>query len=195
MNMKEKNWYKIVEEYIVKSAKENGRERGVPHFVRTAYWVEKLKPGDEALKIAGVAHDAERIFRTETSEIVRHKSKGFTDRKFLDLHQKLSADKIAEFLASVNAPKNLIDRVCHLVIKHEDGGDEDQNILKDADSVSFFENNVELFVNEKLAENGYNNVKHKFEWMFDRITTNQAREFAREFYEDTMRKLEYKKQS
>ncbi len=41
-----------------------------------------------------------------------------------------------------------------LVSKHEVGGNEDQNLLKDADSISFFENQVGHFLSKQTAETG-----------------------------------------
>ena len=54
---------------------------------------------------------------------------------------------IEEFLRKQGANPEIIDRVKMLVSKHEEGGNADQNLLKDADSISFFENNVPIFLN------------------------------------------------
>lgn len=37
-----------------------------------------------------------------------------------------------------------------MISRHEEGGDDAQNALMDADSVSFFETNVENFVRKKV---------------------------------------------
>lgn len=45
-----------------------------------------------------------------------------------------------------------IDRVVHLISKHEQGGDTDQNILMNADSASFLETNAYTFIEKKAKE-------------------------------------------
>lgn len=69
------------------------------------------------------------------------------------------------------------------------GGTEDENILKDADSISYFENQVPFFLNVMVKKVGKNRVKEKFQWMFDRITLDKAKELARPMFEDAMKKL------
>ena len=69
-----------------------------------------------------------------------------------------------------------------LVSKHEIGGNDDQNLLKDADSISFFENNVEYFVGRTVSETGKEKVKDKFDWMYNRMTSEKAKQFARQLY-------------
>lgn len=78
-----------------------------------------------------------------------------------------------------------------LVSKHEVGGNDDQNLLKDADSISFFENNVDHFVNKKVGETSKEKVKDKFEWMFNRISSEKAKQIARPWYEEAIKKLKY----
>ena len=77
----------------------------------------------------------------------------------------------------------MIERVKMLISKHEVGGNDDQNLLKDADSVSFLENNVDHFINNLVSETSKEKVKDKFDRTFNRITSQQAREIARPRYE------------
>ena len=51
-----------------------------------------------------------------------------------------------KFLQENGADEATISKVTHLIGKHEVGGDLEQDILMDADSVSFFETNAEMFV-------------------------------------------------
>ena len=75
------------------------------------------------------------------------------------------------------------------------GGDADQDLIKDADSLSFLENNVDPFIRYKIHEFGFDDVKKKFEWMFNRITSEKARELALPFYKDAMKKSEETRKS
>ena len=45
-----------------------------------------------------------------------------------------------------------IARVVHLICKHEQGGDTDQNILMNADSASFLETNAYTFIEKKAKD-------------------------------------------
>ena len=95
-----------------------------------------------------------------------------------------------EFLSQHNAPSEMIEKVKRMILRHEVGGDTDQNILKDADSISFLENNIELYMKKYIPLHGYERVKKKFDWMYERITSEQAKEWAQPFYEKGLQLLE-----
>lgn len=179
--------YKKVEQFVKESFKKAGKEASVKHFIRTAYWINVLEPNaDEALLISGVSHDIEQAFNGDWV-------KGSIDPNILKKHQNLSAEKFAEFLKSINAESVLIDRVKMLVSHHEDGGNDDQNVLKDADCISYFENQalrhaVEWQKNGKSIQD----IKKKFNYTFDKITSLKARQIANPMYEDAIRTLNIK---
>ncbi len=83
----------------------------------------------------------------------------------------------------------MINKVVHLIRGHEVGGDNNQNILMDADSLSFVENNADIFLS-RYDELGYNKIREKFDWMFNRISDKKRKEIARPYYEDMIKKLE-----
>ena len=76
-----------------------------------------------------------------------------------------------------------------LISRHEEGGNEDQNLLKDADSVSFFENNLSIFFRKAEVE-GKDKIKHKFNWMYNRITSVKAKQYAKRDYEKALKELD-----
>ncbi|WKZ26777.1 MAG: DUF4202 family protein [Candidatus Paceibacterota bacterium] len=159
-----------------------------PHFERTVFWLERFLPeANEAHKIAAYSHDIERSFRDEKT---KNNLKNYLDKEFLRVHQEKGAEIMAKFLKSQKSSEDVIKTVRHLISKHEVGGDEEQNALMDADSVSFFETNAELFVNEKAAIEGYEEVKEKLDWMFNRISSKKRKEIARENYEKWSKILE-----
>ncbi len=161
------------------------------HLTRTVDWLLKLKPqADEALLIAGVTHDIERAFREDAVYAKMFLSENaFRDEAFLEYHQQRSARIIGKFLASITCPAELRTKVEHLIAHHETGGDPESNRLKDADSLSFFQTNVNLFVTVKVKESSPEKVKRKFEWMFERISGIEAREHCRPLYEAALKKL------
>lgn len=174
--------YKKVVKFVDESFKEKK-----PHFKRTVCWYEKLLPNfTEAHKISAYAHDLERAFRNKDKII----PEDYLDPKFLKNHQKVGAEIISDFLKSQNAPEDLIKKVKELISKHEIGGNVEQNILMDADSISFFETNAEMFVHEKVPVEGYKKVKRKLDFMFNRISTDEHKKFARRNYEKWSKELE-----
>lgn len=162
-----------------------------PHFERTAFWIEKFLPNcTEAHKVAAYAHDIERAMRDNSTKV----PDDYLDLTFLRHHQETGAEIMAEFLQGEGQGEECIATVTHLISRHEEGGDEEQNAMMDADSVSFFETNAEMFVTKKAPVEGYEKVKGKLDWMFNRISSDLAKDEARENYEKWIAELErYKK--
>lgn len=183
--------YKKTEEFVIESFTKAGNKRGIDHFLRTVYWVKELKPNaGEAMLIAAVAHDIERAYRDNEKINDVFKTKGFVDQNHLEYHQEKGAKIIEDFLKKEKAGNKLIKRVKALIEKHEFGGDDDQNVLRDADSISFFENNAMYFVENKVKECGKTHMKEKFDWMFNRMTNKQAKEISRPLFEKVMKNLD-----
>jgi hypothetical protein len=62
-------------------------------------------------------------------------------------------------------PEEIIQKVHHLVANHEVGGDEETDILRNADSLAYFEYNIPFF----LESNGRERTKEKIKFMYRRI--------------------------
>jgi hypothetical protein len=176
--------YKKVEQFVKESFEKAGKPQSFPHLKRTTYWIKQLNPNaDEALLIAGVSHDVERAFVKNwingslilTADLIKHSN--------------LSAEIIAKFLLSEKVDDTTIKKVKLLVFHHETGGSNDENILKDADSISFLENNVDHFIKLKATETSYDFVKEKFDYMFNRISSPIARKIAEPMYQNAIRNL------
>jgi hypothetical protein len=156
------------------------------HFERTVFWYEKFIPNlTEAHRIAAYSHDIERAFRTAEERKVAD----YLDPQFLKNHQEKGAEIMSDFLRKENTSEDVIEKVSSLISRHEIGGDEDQNALMDADSISFFETNAELFVNKQHFSGSSDSAKTKLDWMFNRISSKEHKGFARENYEKWSREL------
>jgi hypothetical protein len=148
-----------------------------------------LRPeADEALLVAAIAHDIERAFRQK--DILEIKAQvGITNFKYYRTHEERGAEIIADFLKSQNVDDAFIERVKKSVSRHEEGGDDDQNLLKDADSISFFETNAPFFISNPINISK-EAVKKKFDWMYSRITLEKAKQIAEPLYEKAIRDLD-----
>ena len=58
--------------------------------------------------------------------------------------------------------------------------------------VSYFETNAEMFVRERAKVDGYKKVKDKLDWMFNRISSEIARDAARPNYKKWRKELDSK---
>ncbi len=181
-----------VREFVAGSFAAVGNRLVPVHLERTVFWLQKLAPdAGPALLIAALAHDIERAFREEEVYARMFASAdAFRDPAFLAYHQQRSARIIGNFLASIACPDSLREEVCRLVSRHEVGGDPASDLLKDADSLSFFENNVKLFVTVKTRESSPAKVRAKFDWMFQRLSLPAARKLCRPLYEAALARLE-----
>ena len=182
--------YKKTEQFVIDSFNKAGKSQSIKHFLRTVYWLKELNPqADEAMQIAAVAHDIERAFRQD--DVMANIEKlSYTATEVLRPHEERGAEVIAEFLKQQNADEQLIAKVKMLVSRHEEGGNDEQNLIKDADSISFLENQIEHFLNVLVKQDGKEKIRGKFDWMFNRITSEKAKQIARPWYENALKKLD-----
>lgn len=163
-------------------------DKPVDHFEGTVKYILELNPdASEALLCAGYAHDVERAFRPGHIKLFIN-GLSIKDENYLKKHQEESAKIVSGFLRQENAPDNLIERVNYLVSCHEYGGDEEANILKDADSLSYFEYNFESFYLRwiKLGV-PKESIREKCDWMFNRISSDKAKKLAKPMYDKALK--------
>lgn len=180
--------YEQVEGYIVDAFKDTPRE--VIHLKRTAHWAQEFFPSaDEALLVAAVSHDIERATREKKVPIGELSSESFLNEKHLQHHQEKGAEIMSAYLESIGASSDFIKRVSRLISRHEIGGYKDESILKDADSVSFFENNIDFFVTKVTLLRTRESIREKFDWMYNRIGDPAAKRIAFPFYDTAVFRL------
>lgn len=148
---------------------------GVPedpvHAENVLDWVLKLRPdADEALQIAALSHD---IDRADERRKVRRTDFNDYDA-FKAAHANHSAKILKEILHECYVDQSIIDEACRLVVQHEVGGDMRSDLLKDADSISFFEVNMSLY----LQREGYEETLKRCIWGYHRLST-KMREICR----------------
>ncbi len=160
------------------------------HLKLTKFYAEKLHKYEtgisagDALLVASLMHDIERAFIKDKEAYERMHNKqngGFRNKQYLDYHQGRSAEIASRFLYKNGMDKSFVEKVCNMIKNHEIGGDFETNILKDADSLAFFETYLDYFIKVQVRRTSEEAVKSKLDWMHDRITFDYARQLASKF--------------
>ena len=166
---------------------------GGQHLLQTEVWLQRLKPeASEEMLLAALTHDMERAFPGPDSPSLDPKQ-GVDNPTYNIAHSERSARFVSAYLREQGASQESIEQVARLIRAHEYGGDSDENLVQAADSLSFLEINVDVFLGWMDAGDEKWNadaVRAKFTWMYERIQIPRARDFARPMYEEAMRKLE-----
>lgn len=147
------------------------------HAENTLMWLLKLNPhADEALRIAALGHDIERALEER-----RLRKKDFTDfEEFKAAHARNSADILRDIMNECNVPEALATEIWRLVVHHETGGDLRSDLLKDADSLSFFHVNLPFYYERR----GREETIRRSLWGYRRISSDNRHFTAGITYED-----------
>lgn len=133
------------------------------HSKNTLNWLLKLKHNaDEALQIAALGHDIERAI--DQRKVRREDFEHYDEFKAAHAHN--SAEILKEVMLDCGVDETLIEQVYELVCRHEVGGDERSDLLKDADSISYFEVNLSHYYNR----HGWNETKRRCLWGYKRLS-------------------------
>lgn len=133
------------------------------HAENVLEWLLKLKPdADEALQIAALAHDIDRA-----DDRTKIKRADFDDYdQFKATHAYHSAAILKQILQQCQVEPSIVDNACELVEQHEVGGDPRSDLLKDADSISYFEVNMPLY----FQREGYEETLRRSIWGYHRLS-------------------------
>ena len=181
----------ITKKFIKESFGDTNMQSQIKHLLRTAYWVKFLYPkANEALLVAAISHDIDKVFRKPGYyENMVRSNKGFLKKESIIEHPKRCSKIMEGFLKRNKVKKELIFKIKDFIEKYEIGGNKEQNILKDANSLSFFENNVDVFLSLKKWGSNKQNIRDKFDWMYSRITSRKAKSIAKPWYEKAIKLL------
>jgi hypothetical protein len=147
------------------------------HSKNTMEWVLKLKPdADEALKISALGHDIERA--VEERKVRRKDYKNYNE--FKNAHASNSAKIMEEIMEKCSVDKKLIEDVSYLVYHHETGGIRRADILRNADTVSFFQVNLPYY----FIRNGVEETKKRCLWGYKKLPDNLKEVVANFRYKD-----------
>jgi len=148
------------------------------HSKNTREWILKLKPeADIALQIAALGHDIERSIEKR-----KIKRKNFTDYdEFKKAHSQNSIIVLCEIFSRHKINQQFIEKVTNLVMLHEFGGTMEANILKDADSISFFDINLPFY----FQRNSVRETSFRMKWGYKKLS-KVAKSIVRNFRYDNV---------
>ena len=157
------------------------------HLVRSLEWLDRLAPGScEAVRIATVTHDMERAFPGPDQPVMT----ALDDPEYLVLHSERSARIVGEWLRANGADEDLAREVEHLIRFHEFGGWPEANLVQAADSLSFLDVNIDLFLTfVRSGRRTIEDVRCKFDASYDRIQVPEAKVIAKPMLEKAMERL------
>lgn len=161
---------KLIKDEILETLSKSDLDLEAEHGENTLKWVLEINPDASiALQIAALGHDIER------SRPDRFKSEDFTDHtEYKRLHSEKGAEMLGELLHNFDISSEIIRQVEQLVSLHEVGGTEEADILKDADSISFFDNNLGFYIGYK----GLDGAKQQVDYKFNR-SSKRAQEYIK----------------
>jgi len=106
------------------------------------------------LRLAGLLHDIDRAFpqrEIKKKDYLKVLDEGKYYDRYKKAHSMVSAEIAVDILQKIGAPKALKTKVFRVIVNHEAGGQEDIDIIRDSDSVSYFEDeNIEMVLKETL---------------------------------------------
>jgi hypothetical protein len=147
------------------------------HAENTLKWLLKLESkAGQALQIAALAHDIERAI--EDKKVSRIKYKDFD--AFKEAHARNGAKILRYILEKCEVDESITNEACRLVTLHEVGGDAGSDLLKDADSISFFDVNLTHYYKRE----GWEEARRRAIWGYRRISKQKQKILSSITYED-----------
>jgi len=162
---------------IIEIIKKSNNPEDPIHAKNTLEWMIKLEPqADEALKIAALGHDIERSISKR--KIKRENYKNYEE--FKKAHALNSAEVLNKLMETFKVKKELREEIFYLVNHHETGGNKRANLLKNADSLSFFQVNLPYY----FIRNNLDETKRRCVWGYHRLSANLREIVSRFSYND-----------
>jgi len=132
------------------------------HAENTLKWLLRMEPSaDEALQIAALGHDIDRA----TPERVKRRDYPDYDA-FKAAHARRSARLLRGILEDCGLEIAIIKETCRLVEAHEVGGDPSADLLRDVDSISFYDVNLPFY----FQRHSWVESKRRSCWGYQRLT-------------------------
>ena len=147
------------------------------HADNTLEWLLRLEPdADQAMQLAALAHDIDRA-----DDVTKVKRANFDDYDaFKSAHARNGAEILRSILIRCDVEGDVADEACRLVEVHEVGGDPRSDLLKDADSISYFDVNLPLYYQRE----GWAETKRRSLWGYRRLSARAKELVNKTCYQD-----------
>lgn len=147
------------------------------HADNTLEWLLRLEPdAGEALQLAALAHDIDRAIAE-----VKVRRADFDDYDdFKAAHARNGAEILRSILTACGVERTIVEEACRLVELHEVGGDPGSDLLKDADSISYFDVNLPLYYQRE----GWAETKRRSLWGYQRLSARARKIVENISYEE-----------
>lgn len=162
------------------------------HLLKALEWLDRVAPdAPEPVRLATLTHDMERAFPGPDQPVARTLS----DPDYERAHSVRSARIVGAWLRDQRADDGLIGEVERLIVAHEFGGWPEADLVQAADSLSFLETNIELFlgfVRRGGSDGKYpaHEVRKKFTQMFERIQIPRLKVLAQPLLDRALQQLD-----
>lgn len=168
--MKSTNDWDLLEKVLTEIIKNSRRPDYLDHAITTREWLLKLEPtATEELKMSAFGHDIERCFFAKMIEVADEPYLSYKTR-----HAQRCADILSSLMLGMGFSQESAEKVHHYVSLHEEGGDRECDLIRDADSLSFMSNNLPHY----LEENGKKRTAEKVSFMYNRAS-DRAKELIK----------------
>ena len=163
--------FNLAKSQIAEVISRSTTEEDPTHSLNALDWLLVLKPdADEVLQLAALAHDIERAL---PDRLTRGQFQTYEEYK--SAHARRAGETAESILRGCGYTDVDAHRVSEIIKDSESGNDNsDVNLVMDADSISFFDNNVELYLKRK----GVSATQEKCSFMYDRASL-KAKEIIR----------------
>jgi hypothetical protein len=147
------------------------------HADNTLEWLLRLQPNaSEALQLAALAHDIDRAIAE-----IKVRRADFDDYDaFKATHARNGAEILRSILTACGVERTIVEEACRLVELHEVGGDRGSDLLKDADSISYFDVNLPLYYQRE----GWAETKRRSLWGYQRLSARARKIVENISYEE-----------
>jgi hypothetical protein len=146
------------------------------HAENTLEWLLRMEAtADEALQIAALGHDIDRA----TPDRVKREAYPDYDA-FKAAHARRGARLLRGILEDCGLESTIIKEACRLVVHHETGGDSRSDLLKDVDSISFFDVNLPLYYQRESPDE----TRRRCVWGYQRLSGRMKKVAEGMTYED-----------
>lgn len=158
------------------------------HMTNSLEWLDRIAPGSaEAVRLATVTHDMERAFPGPDQPVWN----GDEDHGYYVAHSNRSARIVGEWLRAQAVPEERIGEVEALIRVHEFGGWPEADHVQAADSLSFLDVNIDLFLD--YARSGRyrtDQIRAKFIYSHTRIRIPRLQEISGPMLERALARLD-----